>query len=418
MHSASVAAVPAITSCAATPAISSLSDFSSFALDPKVITTLTRRGISIPTPIQERAIPAALEGRDIVGIAQTGTGKTLAFALPIIEKLQQAPGQALILVPTRELAAQVEETFRSFSQVVATRLSTVVLIGGASMHLQRQRLLNKPNVIVATPGRLQDLLNQRALNLSKVSVVVLDEADRMFDMGFAPQIRKILKLVPEKRQTMLFSATMPPEIASLTNSYLSNPLRIEVTPQGTSVEKIVQEICYVKQEEKGLLLEKVLNESNGLTIVFSRTKHGAKALTQRIKRMGHSSAEIHSNRTLAQRTQALSGFKSGKYTVLVATDIAARGIDVDDVQLVVNYDLPDAAPDYIHRIGRTGRAGKEGKAISFATLAQLYNVREIESLTKIPLITSIHSLPVPAARPARVIHRSGGGYRGGGYRRR
>ena len=387
-----------VSTVLAAPAVSV--PFSSLDLDPAIINVLQKRGIVDLTPIQERAIPLALEGRDVVGIAQTGTGKTLAFVLPIIARLAKQPGQALVLVPTRELALQVEETFSLILRGTRSRLETVVLIGGAPMRAQIQSLRRKPAIIVATPGRLQDHLMQRTLSLAATTVVVLDEADRMFDMGFAPAIKQILKAVPQKRQTMLFSATMPGEIAALAAGHLTNPERIEASPPGTSVKAIQQEVCFVNQNEKIMVLEKLLGACEGLTLVFSRTKHGAKSLAKRIKSMGHSSAEIHSNRSLSQRRHALNGFRSGNYRVLVATDIAARGIDVDDIELVVNYDLPDAAEDYVHRVGRTGRAGRTGKAISLATIDQSGDVKQIERLIKHSLLTSEHSLARPEGRPS------------------
>lgn len=367
--------------------------FSDFDINPKIVSILNRRGITTPTPIQEQAIPIGLSGKDIIGIAQTGTGKTLAFVLPIIHQLHRSGGRALILVPTRELALQVDETIRSIIGNLAPKLWSAVLIGGASMYLQRQKLAHKPAIIVATPGRLRDHLDQRNLNLSQVTIGVLDEADRMFDMGFAPEVKRILQLLPQKRQMMLFSATMPSQVAGLASSFLTDPTRIEVTPPGTSVEKIEQEVCFVKQDGKAEALQTILNEQEGLTLIFTRTKHGAAALLKRVKAMGHTAAEIHSNKSLGQRKQALEGFKSGKYRILVATDIAARGIDVDDVRLVVNYDLPDAAEDYVHRIGRTGRAGRDGKAISLAIQIESSEITRIERLTGVTMKTSEMSLP-------------------------
>lgn len=384
--------------------------FSDLDLDPKLVGIISKHGITVPTPIQARAIPVLNRGQDVVGIAQTGTGKTLAFVLPIIQKLQKSGGRTLILVPTRELAIQVDETIRSITAHLTPKLWSAVLIGGASMQLQRERLRRRPAFLIATPGRLRDHLDQRNLNLSEVSVVVLDEADRMLDMGFAPEVRRILQLVPKVRQTMLFSATMPPEIESLAASYLSKPVRVEVSPPGTSVKKIHQEICFLTGGEGKIpVLKTLLDEHEGLTLIFTRTKHGATALLGKIKTMGHSAAEIHSNRSLGQRRQALDGFKSGRYRILVATDIAARGIDVDDVELVINYDLPDASDDYVHRIGRTGRAGKSGKAISLALQIESSDVEKIERITGVPMTLSPHSAP-------RLAIYTRGGFKGGSRR--
>ncbi len=371
--------------------------FYGLGIAPNLLTILERLAYKVPTPIQDKAIPIALQGSDLVGIAQTGTGKTLAFAVPMLQRLASQRGIGLILLPTRELALQVDEIFQKLGRPFGLR--TVVLIGGASMNLQIQGLRKNPHVIVATPGRLIDHLNQKMVHLGETRILVLDEADRMLDMGFAPQIKRILQAVPKDRQTMLFSATMPMEIAQIAASYMKLPVRIEVAPSGTAAERVEQEIFVVRKEDKLRLLDKVLSEYRGTVLVFSRTKHGAKKMTRAVKQMGHAAAEIHANRTLAQRRDALEGFKSGKYRVLIATDIAARGIDVTGIELVVNFDLPDHTEDYVHRIGRTGRAGMAGRAISFATPDQQSDVRQIERLVRLRL--PVKPLPeLPAHRPA------------------
>ena len=376
--------------------------FSDLGIAPKLLGILEQLQFNEPTPIQHQAIPPALEGKDLVGIAQTGTGKTLAFGIPMIQRLAQSGGQGLILLPTRELALQVDEILQKVGRAIG--LKTVVLIGGASMHQQTQGLRRVPHVIVATPGRLVDHLQQKTASLHSVKVVVLDEADRMLDIGFLPQIKQILSLVPTNRQTMLFSATMPVEIAQLAGKYMRLPLRVEVAPAGTAAAQVEQEVFVVSKEAKMQLLDKLLTDNSGTILIFSRTKHGAKKIARGIRDMGHTAVEIHSNRSLAQRKEALAGFKSGKYRIMVATDIAARGIDVKDISLVINYDLPDAHEDYVHRIGRTGRAGSTGKAVSFATPDQRNDLRGIERLIRKTL--PILALPVlPPRRTSAPVMR-------------
>jgi ATP-dependent RNA helicase RhlE len=371
--------------------------FYGLGIAPKLLQILDKLKYNVPTPIQQKSIPIAIEGKDVMGIAQTGTGKTLAFGIPLIQRLAQTRGRGLVILPTRELALQVDETVQKVGQGIG--LKTAVLIGGASMHGQLQELKKNPHVIIATPGRLIDHLDQKTVKLDDVAVLVLDEADRMLDMGFAPQIKRILQSVPKERQTMLFSATMPAEIMGIANSYMKLPVRVEIARAGTTAERVTQELFVVKKEDKLRLLELLLKENHGTTLVFSRTKHGAKKITRAVRAMGHTSAEIHSNRSLAQRKDALEGFKNGKYRVLVATDIAARGIDVRGIELVINFDLPDNPDDYVHRIGRTGRAGQAGHAISLATPDQGRDVREIEKLTRTMLpITKLPDLP-----PARAV---------------
>ncbi len=369
--------------------------FSTLGIAPLLLTILEKLGLTVPTAIQEKSIPTVLLSKDVIGIAQTGTGKTLAFGLPMIQLLAKGSGTGLIVLPTRELAMQVEETLRKVGGSLGLR--TCVLVGGAPMGPQLGAIRQKPHIVVATPGRLNDHLKQRTIDLSTVIMLVLDEADRMLDMGFEPQIRSILATVPKVHQTLLFSATMPPKIREMAATYMKNPTTVQIAQGGTTIEKVTQEVYMISKDEKIQLLDKLLSDHTGSVLVFSRTKHGAKKLSHKIKDMGHTSADIHSNRSLAQRKAALDGFKSGKHRVLVATDIAARGIDVPDLSLVVNFDLPDNPEDYVHRIGRTGRAGKGGKAISFAEHSQRYDVKEIERLIR----KNIAQIAVPTLPPKR-----------------
>ncbi|MBI2551713.1 DEAD/DEAH box helicase [Candidatus Uhrbacteria bacterium] len=373
---------------------------------PALLQILERLNFKNPTPIQAQAIPVAIEGKDIVGIAQTGTGKTLAFGLPMIQRLAQLKKQGLVLLPTRELALQVEEVFRKVGQGLGLR--TAVLIGGAPMGPQVQQLFRKPHVLVATPGRLIDHLEHRNIRLDGVGIVVFDEADRMLDMGFAPQLKRILQVLPPPahRQTMLFSATMPPEIMKIASAHMKLPVRVEIAPTGTTAERVTQELFVVQRDQKIGLLKKLLETYHGSTLVFTRTKHIAKKVVRQIKALGFNAAEIHSNRSLNQRREALQGFKSGKYRVLVATDIASRGIDVVGIELVLNFDLPSTSDDYVHRIGRTARAGAVGHAITFAVPGEEREIRAIERLirkplpvSKLPEIPKIYIPEVQARRP-------------------
>ncbi len=380
------------------------SAFYGLGIAPRLLDVLDRLKFTTPTPIQQKGIPIAIEGKDLIGIAQTGTGKTLAFGIPMIQRLAQVKGRGLILLPTRELALQVDEVLHSIGR--SMNLRTAVLIGGASMKLQVDALRKNPHVLVGTPGRINDHLEQRTLTLGDVRILVLDEADRMLDMGFLPQLRKILQLVPRERQTMLFSATMPADIVRIASAYMRTPVRTEIARPGTAAEKVAHELFIVEKHDKIRLLERLLNEYRGTVLVFSRTKFGAKKICSVLRHIGIAVAEIHSNRSLAQRREALEGFKSGKYRVLIATDIAARGIDVVGIELVVNFDIPDNPEDYVHRIGRTGRAGLSGRAISFASADQGQEVREIEKLARIMLpITKLPELP-PARPQPRISHHS------------
>ncbi|MDD3006738.1 MAG: DEAD/DEAH box helicase [Candidatus Pacebacteria bacterium] len=354
--------------------------FNELGIKPEILEILNKLKFTIPSPIQSQAIPVAIEGNDVIGIAQTGTGKTLAFGVPTIQKLMTSQGTALIILPTRELALQVDEALSKIGRFF--NLRSAVLIGGQNMNKQLRDLKTNPRIIVSTPGRLIDHLERKTVRLDNVKILVLDEADRMLDMGFAPQIKRILQEVPAERQTMLFSATMPAEIVSIANRYMKTPLRVEVAPAGSAADNVTHEIFFVKEGSKLALLESIVKERKGSILVFSRTKHGAKRIAFALRKMTFTSTEIHSNRTLAQRVAALEGFKKGRYQVMVATDIAARGIDVKGIEVVVNYDLPDSPEDYVHRIGRTGRAEELGHAISFATPRQLHDIRIIERLIK------------------------------------
>ena len=374
------------------------STFYGLNISPNILKRLEELNFKVPTPIQQKAIPAGVAGEDIIGIAQTGTGKTLAFAIPVMQRISATKGRGLIVLPTRELAIQVEEVFNKLGGPMG--LKTAVLIGGASMDRQKQQLRNNPHVIVVTPGRLIDHLEQRSVNLSDVKILVLDEADRMLDMGFEPQIKKIMVTVPRERQTMLFSATMPERISLIARNYMKQPVRVEVAPSGTAAERVEQEVFFVRKDDKTKLLHQILTEYHGTVLVFSRTKHGATKINRALKHLGYSAAEIHSDRSLSQRREALDGFKSGRYRILIATDIAARGIDVTGIELVINYDLPDAPEDYVHRIGRTARAGSKGKAISFAMPDQKRDVKIIENLVRTRLavkqLPELPNLPTPA----------------------
>jgi ATP-dependent RNA helicase RhlE len=357
--------------------------FEGLGIAPKLLDILSQLKFTVPTPIQLQSIPVAVTGKDVMGIAQTGTGKTLAFGIPMIQRLAIQKGRGLVILPTRELAIQVDESLQKIGRSLG--LKTAVLIGGEPISRQIRALRSNPHIIIGTPGRLNDHLEQRTLDLSKVTVLVLDEADRMLDMGFEPQIRRILSKIPAERQTMLFSATMPDQIVKIATTYMSLPIRIEVARAGSTARDVSQEVFFVSREKKLSLLEKVLKEHKGSVLIFTRTKFAAKKIAHAIRQMGHTSSEIHSNRSLGQRKEALEGFKIGRYRVLAATDIAARGIDVTGIELVVNYDLPENPEDYVHRIGRTGRAGMSGKAVSFATPDQRYDVRSIERLIKMTL---------------------------------
>ena len=353
-------------------------NFCGLGIAPQFIEIIEGLKFKTPTPIQHKAIPIALEGQDLIGIAQTGTGKTMAFAIPMIQRLCNEKGEGLVLVPTRELASQVKESFDKIAKKMKIR--TAMLIGGEPLKAQLKQISYGPRIIIATPGRLIDLMEQRKIRLTAVRILVLDEADRMLDMGFAPQIEKILKVIPKFRQTMLFSATIPKQIVQLASRHMHFPLQVEIAPSGTSAENVTHELFIVQREHKMDLLTKLLSQSRGSVLLFCRTKIGVTRIARRLRSKGFSVTEIHSNRSQSQRKTSLEGFKSGKFRVLAATDIAARGLDIVGLEFVINYDLPDDTENYVHRIGRTGRAGKSGHAISFASPDQRSNVVGIEKL--------------------------------------
>lgn len=358
--------------------------FSELRLSAPLIRAVEDKNYVTPTPIQERAIPVALTGGDMIGIAQTGTGKTAAFSIPIIEQLiavrpQRRSIRALIVTPTRELAIQIDECMREYSRY--TPLRTCVIFGGVKQQAQVNRLRQGVDILIATPGRLLDLVAQGHVSLDMVSHFVLDEADRMLDMGFIHDINRIIPLLPTKRQTLLFSATMPKTIVNLTKKILHNARKVEATPESSVVDTIEQQMYMVEKRDKAALLVRVLSEREHISaLVFSRTKHGADKISRKLRQFGIACDAIHGNKSQNARQKALSDFKSGKCRVIVATDIAARGIDISDLQLVINYDMPDVAETYVHRIGRTGRAGNKGTALSFCANEEHDMLHDIQRL--------------------------------------
>jgi ATP-dependent RNA helicase RhlE len=368
--------------------------FEQLGLIAPLLKALQKEGYTIPTPIQEQGIPHALQGKDILGLAQTGTGKTAAFALPILQLLEreQRKGykhtRALVLTPTRELATQISESFETYGRY--TNIKQEVIFGGVPQHAQTIALRNGTDVLIATPGRLLDLMNQGYVHLDHLEIFVLDEADRMLDMGFIHDVKKVIKALPTQKQTMLFSATMPPQIAKLVASLQRSPVRIEVAPASSTAERIEQFVYFIQKQKKQSLLVHLLNEKNmERTLVFTRTKHGADRIAKELKKASIHADAIHGNKSQSARQNALANFKRGKLKVLVATDIAARGIDVDALEHVINFDLPDVAETYVHRIGRTGRAGATGIAISFCDgKEEMGNLKSINKLIglKIPAV--------------------------------
>jgi ATP-dependent RNA helicase RhlE len=375
-----------------------MNSFEELGVPQNLIEKLSAQGISHPTLIQHKAIPEALEGRDILGLAQTGTGKTAAFVIPLLARVLKIGGkreaksaQSLILAPTRELAKQIDSTLKTF--VEGSHLRVRLVVGGVSISGQIKRLSKGSDILVATPGRLIDLLNRDAVNLSDTKFLVLDEADQMLDLGFIHSLRKIADLLPEKRQTMLFSATMPKKMAELASSYLSDPVRVEATPAGKVADKITQSIHFVSKAEKNKLLIDLLdNHRRELTIVFSRTKHGAEKLSKAIINSGFSAVSIHGNKSQGQRERALKSFRSGENKVLVATDVAARGLDIPLVKHVYNFDLPNVAENYVHRIGRTARAGADGSAITFCSSEEVTELKAIQKMLGV-------EIPVASGKP-------------------
>ncbi len=363
-------------------------------LSAPIAKALVAEGYTTPTPIQIQAIPLVQAGHDLLGIAQTGTGKTAAFALPILDMLNKSQGEhlerkkracrVLVLAPTRELAAQIAESFRTYGKFIALRTTTA--FGGVPINKQIKAIVPGVDVLVATPGRLLDLIDQRVLTLEHVEVLVLDEADQMLDLGFIHALRRIVQLVPKKRQTLFFSATMPNSISDLAGRYLTNPKKVAVAPVASTAERVEQRMTFVNQGEKVALLTKTLKDEDvERALVFSRTKHGADKIVRQLEASGINAAAIHGNKSQPQRTKALAAFKTGECTVLVATDIAARGIDVDGVSHVINFDMPNVPEQYVHRIGRTARAGKSGLAISFVAHEERPFLRDIERLTGVKL---------------------------------
>ncbi len=385
------------------------SPFRQLGLSPQLVRAVIDEGYTVPTPVQMEVIPHALAGRDVLACAPTGTGKTAAFVLPILEVLAASPRtgkiRVLVVTPTRELAAQIAERVSVYGHHIGARYA--VVYGGVGQHGQEIALRRSPDVLIATPGRLLDLMNQGHVRLDGVTHLVLDEADRMLDMGFIHDVRRIVAAIPAKRQTLFFSATIPSDIVSLANSMLQNPARVSVTPAITTAEKVTQSVVFVPRAEKRTVLERMLrNDAIVRAIVFTRTKHGANRLSEQLDRSGIGAAAIHGNKSQGARERALEAFRKGTTRVLVATDVAARGIDVDGISHVFNFDLPNVAESYVHRIGRTGRAGASGHAVSFCDpLDERSLLRDIERLIRqtLPVVSesgepAADPMPMPPAR--------------------
>lgn len=362
--------------------------FKELNISEPILRALSDKKYEIPTPIQEQAIPVVFSGRDLLGIAQTGTGKTAAFAIPVIQLIRQLGVRkergreikTLILTPTRELAIQIDECFNDYSKY--TDITHTVIFGGVNQKSQIDAIRQGPDVLIATPGRLLDLINQKYIKINQIKHFILDEADRMLDMGFIHDIKRLLAILPKKRQTLFFSATMPVKISSLAKDILSNPAKVEIKPVASVRDKIKQCLYLVEKPQKSGLLINILREDEDKSVlVFSRTKHGADKIAKVLKKTGIDCEAIHGNKTQVARQRALTNFKSGKTRVIVATDIAARGIDIDNLELVINYDLPDTAETYVHRIGRTGRAGHSGTALTFYTKEENVMIDSIQKLT-------------------------------------
>jgi ATP-dependent RNA helicase RhlE len=365
--------------------------FNDFNISPSLKSRLAAAGFTTPTPVQAKAIPPALEGADILATASTGTGKTLSFLIPMIERMdatsvpstkgKRGPIRALILLPTRELAMQVLEAYGKL--VPGSRGDAVLVCGGLSENTQLDQLSRGPRLVVATPGRLEDFLRRRAVNISGVEMFVLDEVDRMLDMGFLPAIRRIVGAIPKTRQTMCYSATLDANIREIVRDYVNKPVRIEIGQTSKPSDQVALRVYTVMQDQKLGLLDQMLRQEEGTFLVFSRTKHGADRISKKLEKLGHDADVIHGDRSQSQRTAALKGFQNGKHRVLVATDVAARGIDVQDIAHVVNYDLPNASDDFVHRIGRTGRAGAKGVATTFVMPQEKSDARKLERELKI-----------------------------------
>lgn len=401
--------------------------FDQLNLQEPLLKALKETGYSSPTPIQEQSIPVVLQQKDLLGVAQTGTGKTAAFAIPVLQLLNgQQPAQrgprpirALILTPTRELAIQIEESFKAYGTY--TRLNQLVIFGGVSQNNQVNALRNGVDILIATPGRLLDLINQGFINLQQLQLFVLDEADRMLDMGFIHDVKRIITRIPLKRQTLFFSATMPPEIAGLANTILKSPVKVEVTPVSSTAEKIAQQVYFTDKDNKRALLIHVLeNPSIERALVFARTKYGSDKIAKALNRAGIRADAIHGDKSQNARQLALNNFKSGKIRILVATDIAARGIDVDNLTHVINYELPNVPETYVHRIGRTGRAGASGIAISFCDGEERAYLKDIQQLIKqaIPVVEEhpYHAAKTVITQQPAIQKRSAGNSNAGGNR--
>lgn len=373
-------------------------DFAELGIAPRMVEKLAEDGITNPTPIQVKSIPLALEGSDVMGLAQTGTGKTAAFGLPLLQmlnKVGEGPrpkcADGLILAPTRELAKQIMDNLRSYNK--GSHLKITLVVGGVSLNRQVDTMKKGVHIMVATPGRLIDLIDRRAVDLSRTRFLVLDEADQMLDMGFIHALRRIAPLLSKDRQTMLFSATMPKQMEELSRAYLTNPARVEVARPGQTADKIAQEVHYIKQSDKQDLLIKLLSGHKAeKSLVFARTKHGAERLMKNLVKAGLKAASIHGNKSQGQRDRAIAGFKSGEIMVLVATDVAARGIDIKAVEYVYNFELPNVPENYVHRIGRTARAGASGKAVSFCAEVEMGELKQITKVLKM-------EVPIASGRP-------------------
>lgn len=383
-------------------------DFSNLRLSPALQANVDKLGFAKPTPVQAESIPPAMEGRDVVATAQTGTGKTLAFALPLLQRLGPLAGQkagvkAVVLSPTRELAVQINETFAQLTG--GTGIRTAAVVGGLNEDRQLAKIRQGAHIVIATPGRLCDFLQRRLVKLGAVEVIVLDEADRMLDMGFLPSLSAILKELPAVRQTLLFSATIEKSVAHLIQDYVTDPVRVSIGATTKPAEQVNLHLYEVEQERKHDLLVRLLHANEGAFLVFTRTKRGADRLARNLEKSGVDAARIHGNRTQGQRNQALQGFKDGTHRVLVATDVAARGIHVDNIAHVVNFDLPEVPEDFIHRVGRTGRAGANGTASTFVKRSERDVIRRIERTLATRLIKMEAPPPVPAdLKPApRVV---------------
>ncbi|MCP3972843.1 MAG: DEAD/DEAH box helicase [Rhodobacteraceae bacterium] len=398
-------------------------DFDMLGLKPRLVAKLAEMGITKPTPIQTQAIPHAMNGRDVMGLAQTGTGKTAAFGLPLIHALTSAgvkprskTAHGLILAPTRELARQIADNLSAFTK--GSHIRVALVVGGQSINRQTEAMKRGVDLLIATPGRLIDLIDRRAVSLGETRFLVLDEADQMLDLGFIHALRRIAPLLADERQTMLFSATMPKQMAELAGAYLTDPVRVEVARPGKTADKVRQSVHFVAQDAKqSLLIELLDGHRDDLALVFARTKHGAERLMKNLDRAGFAAGSIHGNKSQGQRDRAIRSFKSGEIRVLVATDVAARGIDIEGVEYVYNYELPNVAENYVHRIGRTARAGRSGQAVAFCAPAEIGELKAIEKVVGQPVSVASGNRweeersAKPARRPQRRRRSRGGGPR-------